>query len=179
MKAGPRLLISEACKLCLSKGRFAINIISHMKLFSRREKGFTLIELLVVIAIIGILAGIVLVSLGGARTSARDARRQSDIRQIVTAQELFYNDTSAYVASATMPTAIGTYLAAVPKDPGAGTPVYGWVSNASSAGDYCTYATLEKASATSGNKLFFVGGPGGVKQRDQIAAYAFTLADCE
>lgn len=150
-------------------------------LITRKRQGFTLIELLVVIAIIGILAGIVLVSLGGARTSARDARRQSDIRQIVTAQELYYNDNTKYVASATMPTAIGTYLATVPKDPGAGAPVYGWIDN-SAAGkdqDYCVYATLEKASATAANKLFFVGGPNGSKQRDEVATKAYTLTDCE
>ena len=53
--------------------------------------GFTLIELLVVIAIIGILASTVLASLGSARSSARDARRISDIKQLQTAMELFRN----------------------------------------------------------------------------------------
>jgi len=70
-----------------------------------------LIELLVVIAIIGILAAVVLVSLNSARAKSRDAKRLSDIRQIQTALELFYNDNNSYpTATAGEPT------------PGDGTP---------------------------------------------------------
>jgi len=54
-------------------------------MFKKASRGFTLIELLVVIAIIGLLAGIVLVSLGGAREEARRGKARSEIHAIRTA----------------------------------------------------------------------------------------------
>ena len=67
----------------------------------KKYSGFTLIELLVVIAIIGILAAVVLVSLNSARSKSRDARRLSDMHQLQTALELYYNDCGGYPVQAT------------------------------------------------------------------------------
>jgi len=133
--------------------------------FAKKQRGFTLIELLVVIAIIGILASIVLVSLGGARTKARDARRQSDIRQIQLAMEMYYDSGQAYYTLATMPTAIGTYMATVPLDP-QGDP-YGWITNVGSDQAYCTWAVIEGGG-------FFAASPKGTKQLDSVP----TLVSC-
>lgn len=57
-----------------------------------KDKGFTLVELLVVIAIIGTLATLLLLQLGGARAKARDSKRVSDIAQIRTAIEQYFDD---------------------------------------------------------------------------------------
>lgn len=48
-----------------------------------KSKGFTLVELLVVIAVIGILSSIVLVGYNGTRGQARDAKRISDLQNIL------------------------------------------------------------------------------------------------
>ncbi len=151
-----------------------------LKKFARKQEGFTLIELLVVISIIGILSSIVLVSMGGARTKARDAKRQSDIRQIGTALELYYTDIEAYAATggtADKPTSISTYMAVVPDDPKSGSS-YIWVSNSGSDQKFCIYAILEKTCDT-GKTAYFVASQDGVSEVDcRTTATVPTLATC-
>ncbi len=75
--------------LWLGKYRCFIYILKNMP--NRTNLGFTLIELLVVIAIIGLLASMILVALNNGRQRARDARRLSDLYQVRTALEMYYN----------------------------------------------------------------------------------------
>ncbi|MFA5086360.1 MAG: fibrobacter succinogenes major paralogous domain-containing protein [Candidatus Paceibacterota bacterium] len=53
------------------------------------ERSFTLIELLVVIAIIGIISGLIIVTMSGATTSANDARRKNDISALKKALTIY------------------------------------------------------------------------------------------
>ncbi len=61
-----------------------------------KKQGFSLIELLVVVAIMGLLAAMSIISLNTARARARDARRLSDVKQIQTALEMYFNDSRKY-----------------------------------------------------------------------------------
>jgi prepilin-type N-terminal cleavage/methylation domain-containing protein len=58
----------------------------------RNQKGFTLIELLIVVVIIGILAAIAIPKFGKTREKAYVAAMQSDLKQVMTMQEMYYGD---------------------------------------------------------------------------------------
>ena len=74
----PNSLEVSFCKKEAKRARAA----GLAQLSTRKTIGFTLLELIVAVAIISLLSSIVLASLGGARSSARDARRQQDMRQL-------------------------------------------------------------------------------------------------
>ncbi|MFA4942568.1 MAG: prepilin-type N-terminal cleavage/methylation domain-containing protein [Patescibacteria group bacterium] len=91
----------------------------------KNKKAFTLIELLVVIAIIGLLATLSVLALNNARAKGRDARRVSDIKQIQTALELYFNDKQLYPATlvtgstitSTSSAGTSTYMQVIPSSP--------------------------------------------------------------
>jgi hypothetical protein len=92
----------------------------------------------------------------GAPVSAaaeRDLARQSDMRQFVSAQEMYYGANNKYLASSAMPAAIGNYLTSVPADPGGGAViscdqrnpafVYCGLDNTANDQKFCYFAKLE------------------------------------
>jgi len=107
----------------------------------KNNKGFTLIELLVVIVIIGVLATLATVALSSAREKARDARRVSDVKQIMTALELYYSDAGSYPTTIATNSPIAysgvTYMAKVPGNP---TPTTDCATSANAV-DYYRYIT--------------------------------------
>ena len=127
------------------------------------KKGFTLIELLVVIAIIGLLSTLAVVALSSARQRARDSKRLSDLKQLQTALELYYQDQSspAYPVASGIPLGDPSYaclnsslgfttagcsnpiMGLVPSDPGGGAATTSYSYTSTSGVDYVITATLE------------------------------------
>jgi prepilin-type N-terminal cleavage/methylation domain-containing protein len=65
----------------------------------KARKGFTLIELLIVVVIIGILAAIAIPKFGNTKTKAYVTAMKSDLRNLVTAEEAFFSDSTYYTTA--------------------------------------------------------------------------------
>jgi prepilin-type N-terminal cleavage/methylation domain-containing protein len=67
----------------------------------RNRKGFTLIELLIVVVIIGILAAIAIPKFANTKSKAYVTAMKSDLRNLVTAEEAFFSDSTKYAGTVT------------------------------------------------------------------------------
>ena len=70
----------------------------------KNRKGFTLIELLIVVVIIGILAAIAIPKFANTKSKAYVTAMKSDLRNLVTAEEAFFSDSTYYVDANTLVT---------------------------------------------------------------------------
>lgn len=62
----------------------------------KSKSGFTVVEIMIVVIVIAILASIVIISYSQIQARSRDARRKTDISNLIKALELYYDDNGAY-----------------------------------------------------------------------------------
>lgn len=64
-----------------------------------KSRGFTLIELLIVVVIVGLLASIAIPKWANTKQKAYVAQMKSDLKNLATAQEAFFYDSTNYTTS--------------------------------------------------------------------------------
>ncbi|MFZ2038372.1 MAG: prepilin-type N-terminal cleavage/methylation domain-containing protein [Minisyncoccia bacterium] len=100
---------------------------------SNKNRGFTLIEMIVVVGIIGIITGVVFMSLDTARSQSRDKKRIGDVKSIQLALEIYYLKNKSYPDTlAVLSTGSDKQLPSVLTDPNGGS--YNYVSYSPKSG---------------------------------------------
>ena len=128
-------------------------------------KGFTLIELLVVISIIGVLIGLSIFGLQGARETSRDSRRKTDLELIRSGIEIYKSDCNIYPLGSGDPASVfsggvlvgggvppscavaNIYISQVPDDPTFPNQNYSYYSADGTTYEIC--ASLEQVQSGS------------------------------
>jgi type IV pilus assembly protein PilA len=137
------------------------------------KRGFTLIELLVVIAIIGLLAAVVLASVGGARSKGVDASVKGELSSIRSQAELYAsNNSNQYTNVCTAAGGISAMLTNAASTTGATVGAVGALENSTSV--YCNatagaWQVQAPLSATT-NAYWCVDSTGQSKQEAAAAA---------
>src|SRR2546426_6148313 len=90
------LSLHDALPICILS--FAVSIIPG-EVVQMNRKGFTLIELLIVVVIIGILAAIAIPKFANTKEKAYLASMESDLRNLVTAEEAYFADSVKYTTN--------------------------------------------------------------------------------
>ncbi len=112
----------------------------------KNTQGFTLIELLIVIAIIGILAAVLIPNLLDARSRAFDTAAQSCLKEIATAEEVYFIDEDEYSNDASISSGIAACSDEITLAVGGSTTAYSYT-----------------ATHDSGKRTFVVTPAGGVQ----------------
>ena len=106
-----------------------------MQKWAQKQTGFTIVELLIVVVVIAILAAITIVAYNGIQTRARDSSRETAVRSIRTALEMYQaeNDglypnacgtpNTGCLTSSLASSLVPKYISAIPPDPKSGTTI--------------------------------------------------------
>lgn len=130
------------------------------------ERGFTLVELMVVVAIIALLAAIIIPNYVHARAQAAVSESESNLKQIATALEMYFDDNQSYPDGAKVdvdPTLFGgstnSYMTSTPTN-ALGRKDYIYTNVAAAAGKPDSYIVKDSGPYDPTTVAGLPNGPG-------------------